>query len=894
MTKSIGLCVCALSGIFPLHAVERVWNGADGANWADADVWTTNGVPATAPENADTATINNGRNVNLTSPALNDTNRLALLQLSGDQRGTLVVGAGGYLPVAGLKLSPTGVGPTTPARIVVNGGSVSASGEQRIGEENLNNPGRLEIVNGGSYTSTAAFRVYGGSVLVSNAAFTATFTSYLHGSALTSLFEIVDGSVKMVNFAIGRDINNASGKACRNVLRMRSGDLNLSGTLELGHTGSSPLIITGVVDQAGGTVTIGSGGVINMPITSSAVGYYNLNGGLLSLLNGSGDALRLGGRDSAGKGFFTMTDGVFTNKGNTLLGAACGYGSFSQSGGNAFFEKTIQVGAQTNCTGDLSLSGGVLNLSASGVNINVGNASNSVGRCSVSGGLLNAAGRGLYVGAAPFSSGTFVQNGGIVTNSVTALGAGYASSGALLLSNGLFNTSGNLNVGNQSNAAGRCEVDGGLLNMPGATLVLGAVSNSAGALTLNGGTVTNAGVTAGNAATATGAVAATGGQLAAFGDILIGAGALKLGGTGTFSLSGGKLWTSTRCVIGAFGTGTAQISGGEIEAVGGSVYNGQNVVIGRDPGTCGRLEMTGGALKCTNMLMIARDGGATGTVAVSGGDIYANSVSCGGGLSALSLAGGTLHPYDRANGFVFAATLTNDIGYGDTGTRFGFSALDKDGAERPVSATCTLSGNGGLAKRGAGTVTLGGTLTYTGDTVVEAGTLALSNSVATLACGAIEVRTGATLDVSLNRTTPFCITNGQTLAGGGTVAGDLRIAGGALIGGGSPDAPSVLTLDGDLTLDADSTILLNMLGGSYSCVHVTGDLNLPAAANVTVSGAATHDAEGRAFLAWDGALNMPGHTAWTVKGEKDPLVVINLATRSLTISYRHGTLISVR
>ncbi len=965
MKTNLVACGVILAGVCASHAAERIWNGANNANWMDTDVWTTNGVAATAPENTDTVTINNGTTVNLNSPALDDTNRFAMVQLNGTQRGTLVVGPGAYLPTVLLNVAQNGTSPTTPGRVVVDGGFVNATGIQLFGTDNVNNPGYLEIINSGNYTSTAAFRLYNGSVLVSNSTFSTTFTSYLHGSSATSTFEIVDSTVNLTAMAIGRDVQNASGKVCRNILRMRSGSLNLSGTIEVGHTGNSTASITGVVEQTGGAVTIGGGGMISMPVNTYATGFFNLSGGRLSLLNG-GDSMRLGGRDAAGKGFFTMTDGVLTNKGTMYLGTATGgYGTFEQSGGNSFFEKTILVGASTNATGNLNLLGGTLNLSAANANINVGNFSNATGRCLVSGGLLNAAGRTLYLGSVPFGNGSLIQSGGIVSNAATVIGNAYASSGTLLISNGLFNVAGSMNVGNVSNATSRCEVDGGLLNLSGTVwlgsgtmgsgtfvqnngivsnnttvigsayassgtlivsnglfitasglnvgnmsnatgrcevdggllyvngvITLGVASNSVGAFVMNGGTVSNTGFTVGNILSTTGTVEIAGGEAYSANEFLIGHGVKFFGAVGKFSMSGGKLLVANRWIVGSFGSGYATVSGGEIEAL----RNGSTtecMEVGRDSGTFGRLEMTGGALKGTNELVIARDAGSTGLVYVAGGDLYFNTVRRGGGLSALNLAGGTLHPYNRDTAFAFSATLTNDIGYGATGTRFGLSPVDKDGAERAVTATCTFAGNGGLAKRGAGTVTLGGALTYKGDTVVEAGTLALSNGVASLASGVIEVRSGATLDVSVNRASAFVITTNQTLIGGGTVTGAVRLAGGAVISGGTAGAPAVLTINGDLTLDAGSTLLFNMLGGVYGGVHVTGNLTLPATANLTVNGLPTSDAEGRAMLSWDGNLIMPAATRWTVEGEKSPLAVFRLDTKTLTLSYLHGTLMLV-
>ena len=888
MNKVPKLCVCVFSCVFALHAAERVWTGTDGANWTDLNVWATNGIPSSAPENADTVTITNGLVVNLTSPALDDTNRFALVQLSGNQRGTLMIGPSGYLPTVGLNISQSGTNPNTPGRVVVDGGRVHATGVQNIGTDNVNNPGRLEILNGANYTSTAAFRIYGGSVLVSNASFNASFTSYIHGSSLTNVFENVDGTVNMTAFAIGRDVGNAAGKACRNVLRMRSGLLRTTGDLEVGHTGLGNLIITGAVEQTGGTVLSASGNV-RLPINASAVGEYLLDGGLLSIQNTS-DSFFLGGRDGAAKGFFKMTDGAFTNRGVTQVGSySRGYGSVAISGGSAVFEKGLLVGAITNSSGELTLSGGTLTLTTSAANLLLGNASNATGRCTVNDGLLYAPGRTLQIGSAASGTGLFVQNGGLVTNSTTYVGTASTANGTLILSNGTLGVAGNLIVGNTNNT-GRFEMNGGTLLLSGSA-VLGANAYGIGTFVLNSGVVSNTGFSVGNVLSATGGVDITGGQIYSSGEFHMGNGVAGKGGFATFSMSGGQLLVTQRWIVGSYGTAYASLSGGEIEAL---RPNDQCLEVGRDPGPFGRLEMTGGALKGPNELVLARDPGSTGLVYVAGGDLYVQSIRRANGLHSLYLAGGTLHPYNKDANFAFSAALTNDIGYGDTATRFGLSALDKDGVVRTVSALCTFTGNGGLAKRDTGTVKLSGTLTYSGATVVEEGTLALSNTVASLASDLIDVHSGATLDVSVNRILPFSIVNGQTLGGEGTVKGPVHLSTGATLSGGTPSVPSVLTLDGDLTLDTDSTVLFNMLSGNYSRVHVTGNLNLPATARLMVNGAATTDAEGRAFLTWGGTLSMPGKTLWTVDGEKDPLVVVNHGTKSLTLSYRRGSLFSVR
>jgi len=881
----VGVSVCA---------EERIWVGAGGANWDDPNVWTTNGILTTAPRNTDTVTINNGTAVNLTGAALADTNRFAMVQLSGNSRGTLVVGPAAYLPTVLLEVSRSGAGPNMPGKLVIDGGYFHASGLQNFGSDSPNTPAELTIINGGNYTNANLLRMYGGRMLVSNATYTALNTTYLHGSTFTSTVEVVDSTVNLISMPVGRDVQNASGKSCLNVLRMRSGKLNMSGTLEVGHSGLSSANITGVVEQTGGTITIGAAGMILMPVNTYAAGFYNLNGGLLSLLN-TGDSIRIGGRDATGKGYFNMTGGVLTNKGLMYLGTtAGGYGRFEQSGGDSYFEKTITIGAKNDGVGDLNLLGGTLTLSASGANINVGNFSNALGRCYVGDAVLNATGRSIYLGSTSFGNGTLVQNGGLIRNSSTVVGNSYASSGTLIVSNGLFfsESTAGLNVGNVSNATGRCEVDGGLLSLNG-VMTLGVVSNSAGSFVMNGGTVSNNGVNVGYVLGSTGSVEIAGGQLYSAGEFYVGHGTggggnPSLGSIATFTMSGGRVLANMRFILGSYGKGYGRISGGEIEVLASGRID-ECVEVGRDPGTLGRLEMTGGILRGANELVIARDGGSTGLVYVAGGDLYFNAVRRAGGVHALYLAGGTLHPYNQNSAFNFNASLTNDIGFGDTGTQFGLSPVDKDGTERTVSVRGTFTGPGGLAKRDSGSVLLSGTLSYTGETVVESGTLALSNTVASLASGVIDVEDGATLDVT-GRAVPFPITSSQLLKGEGLVAGNIQLASGARISGGSAAEPGVLTIDGNLILTDDAEVLFNMLGGVYSAIHVTGDVTLPAHPKLTVNGSADPAAQGAVMLTWGGNVYLSG-TRWTVTGERDPIAVVDTGAKALRLSYIKGSII---
>jgi autotransporter-associated beta strand protein len=160
-------------------------------------------------------------------------------------------------------------------------------------------------------------------------------------------------------------------------------------------------------------------------------------------------------------------------------------------------------------------------------------------------------------------------------------------------------------------------------------------------------------------------------------------------------------------------------------------------------------------------------------------------------------------------------TLQNNIALGSL-----MRTVDVADGSAEVDAVLSgvLSGAGGMVKAGEGTLSISGPNTYTGGTVVSAGTL--------LVDGDSSAATG-----------PVAVNSGGTLGGTGTVGGATSVNAGAFLAPGT--SIGMLTFDDQLTLQPGSTLLWQFLeagdaGHDYD--SITGPkLVLPDSGSVNLS-----------------------------------------------------------
>jgi autotransporter-associated beta strand protein len=140
------------------------------------------------------------------------------------------------------------------------------------------------------------------------------------------------------------------------------------------------------------------------------------------------------------------------------------------------------------------------------------------------------------------------------------------------------------------------------------------------------------------------------------------------------------------------------------------------------------------------------------------------------------------------------------------------------------SVISNSSGGFGITKTGAGTLTLSGANTYTGNTTVSSGKLALSGSGSIANSPTIEVAGGATFDVS-GLTTALTLAGGQGLKAIGTAAaGTIATASGKGLttAANSPlqftafngtAAPLTISGAGSVTLQGGNVVTVNVSNG---------------------------------------------------------------------------------
>ncbi|EGI6377925.1 autotransporter outer membrane beta-barrel domain-containing protein [Salmonella enterica subsp. enterica serovar Cubana] len=659
------------------------------------------------------------------------------------------------------------------------------------------------------------------------------------------------------------------------VLELNTGgtfDNAISGIGQVVKSGDETLMLSGTNTYSGGTLI--SGGTLvasnvealgTGDVTNDAVLELNTSGDFDNAISGSGQVEKSGDGTLTLSGSNTYTGGTLIsggtlvasnvealgtgdvtndavlelNTGGTFDNAISGSGQVVKSGDDA-----LTLSGANSYTGGTLISGGTLiasNVEALGsgdVTDNATLALNTGGTfdnaISGSGQVVKSGDDVLTLsGANSYSGGTLISDGTLVASNVEALGSGDVTNDAVLE----LNTGGTFD--NTISGSGRVVKSGdGALTLSGANSYSGGTLISDGTLiagrvdVLGSGDVTddatlelNTGGTFDNAISGSGQVVKSGDKM------------LTLSGANSYSggtlISDGTLVASN---VEALGTGDVTNNATLELNTGGDFTNnisgsGQVVKSGDDTLTLsgansytGGTTISGGTLVATNVEALGSgDVTNNAVLELNTGGTFDNAISGSGqvvksGDKTLTLSGANSYTGGTTiNDGTLVATSVDALGTGDV-TDDATLELNTGG-----DFDNAIGGSGNVVKSGADTLTLSGSNTYTGGTLISDGTLVASN-VDALGTGdvtdnaTLELNTGGDFDNAISGRGQVVKSGDKTL----TLSGANSYTGGTTISGGTLVASNVEAL-GSGDIDNYASLQLNASGQFVTANLTTHD-----------------------------------------------------------------------
>lgn len=557
-----------------------------------------------------------------------------------------------------------------------------------------------------------------------------------------------------------------------------------AGSFNIGSANSSTLALSG-----SGTIVNNSANTQTLTVTLADAG-----GGLTK----SGGPVTLAGNNSytgptvEDTGVLNVSGAIIASNSTTVVGGAAGNSVLNVSGSLAAY--VMLVGNASNSVGAVYQSTGtVLADTNSGIdNLCLGNVPGSYG-------YYDAAGGTAYIDGIAIAG---------EDNSGTGSSFGITGNGIMDINGGTVNDSGWLVIARNNNSTNGSEI--GILNV------------YKGYLTYAGGGLV---------------------------------GPWDAGESAIINVMGGVVSNSTAVGVYLGYTnydGILNLNGGTLQASVVQGYNGPSYA----PVTYGQLNFNGGALQAS--------AASSSFIMVNGATIYSGGATINNNSFGVTVSQPLLAPtgsgvhgvtsFTGGTGYIAPPIITITNGAGDT-TGAGATALAQinpvtgtvtnilvtcpgvnytatpvfivsgGGATIPATVTGqapTADASGGLISTGSGALTLTATNTYTGSTVINAGTLALSGNGSIANSTNINVSSAnATFDVSAIK---FTLGATQTLMGNGTVNGNVTNNG--TITAGSAGSVGTLSFNDNLTLQSSGTteIKLNPSADANDQIDCFGSL----------------------------------------------------------------------
>ncbi|MBX9805812.1 MAG: autotransporter-associated beta strand repeat-containing protein, partial [Alphaproteobacteria bacterium] len=654
------------------------------------------------------------------------------LTLSGaNTYGGLTTISGGVLTFTGDTAGLTG-NINNATAVVFNQAANSSFGGIISGAGTLTKSSTGTLILGGTNAYSGSTTINGGSISI------ATTDGIGNGSG-TNTLTLNNGTLQTTaSFTSARGITlNAGGGTFNVTPGATTTTLNgtIGGTGALTKTGAGTLILGGANTYTGGTTI--TGGTLTGNATSLT---GNIIDNATLVLN------------QAAAGTFA---GIISGTGTFIkLGA----GNLTLSGANTYTGATTINGGALTLTGALN---GPINVSTGSI-FNVAGATLSAANPVTNNGTTN------FTGAAVATNATITNNGGATVDisgiSGSGISIGSLSGGGAVVLGIKTLTLGGLNLANT--ISGIVSGLGNLIKTGTNTLTLATAPTYQGTTTINGGTLarflpTGTALTVNGGGTynldganrtigsLTGAgnvslgafILTTGGdhKSTLFSGVLSGAGGgLTKTGTGTFTLSGANTYTGPTTVNNGILQGTVP-SASALTVTSPGVFNltaSQTIgsLSGNGNVTLGANTLTTGNNTNTTYSGILSDSGlgggltkaGAGTFTITTAPTYTGATLISGGTlagslptnTALTVNGGATYNLNGAN-----QTIGSLAGAGNVS--LGASTLTTGGNNTNTTYSGVFSGaGGGLTKAGTGTFTITTLPTYTGNSTINAGTLA--------------------------------------------------------------------------------------------------------------------------------------------------------------------------
>ncbi len=696
----------------------------------------------------------------------------------------------------------------------ISGGTLVATNVDALGSGDVTDDATLELNTGGTFDN--AISGSGQVVKSGDDVLTLSGANSYSGGTLISDGTLVASNVEALGTG---DVTDDA------VLELNTGgdfDNAISGSGQVVKSGDDVLTLSGANSYSGGTL-ISDGTLVASnvealgtgDVTDDAVLELNTGGDFDNAISGSGQVVKSG-------------DDVLT-----LSGAN------SYSGGTLISDGTLVASnVEALGTGDVT-DDATLELNTGGDFINnIG----GTGRVEKSGDdKLTLSGSNTYTG------GTLISSGTLVANDVNALGTGDVTDNATLM----LNTGGDFT--NNIGGTGRVDKSGDdALTLSGSNTYTGGTLISGGTLVANDVNALGTGDITDNATLALNAVGDFDNAISGSGKVeKSGDDALTLSGSNTYT--GGTLISSGTLVasnVEALGTGDVtdnatlelNTSGTFDNAISGS---GQVVKSGDKMLTLSGANSYSGGTLISDGTLVASNVESLGTGDVTnnatlelntGGD-FTNNISGSGqvvksGDDALALSGANSYTGGTLiSSGTLVATNVDALGSGDV--------TDNATLELNTGGTFdnAISGSGQVVKSGDETLTLSGSNTYTGGTLISDGTLVASN-VEALGSGDIDNYASLQLNAS-----------GQFVTANLTTHDNATTA----IGAGSALRANTLTQE------ANSTLAVHLIDSNSGAIVTADHANLGGTLDITgignVAKSWTRDAYAYTLIDTDSAIN---------------------------------------